>query len=291
MLAISSGAGAPETPVFGGGAFGKPPASRGLRPGSRGLGARTVAWGDGGGRSAVRAESPAGFLGGRRSLGSSSSLGSTAALGLTRKASAPTLGAAGSWTMQQSLGGSGSTLGGLAERARMQAERCARLTITVETEFDIACWVSLDVGQVDGVDLPLVISAGRPVNASFVGDAEGVSGSLVLEGFRDGIPFQVRPGTGHFTGESFVFDKSQHRATVGARAVGCAGAGASEAQVEASPSTAPLLPASVASQGFAGAAAELRISEGCPATLAVRVRRAHESEVRRLEDRSREAQT
>lgn len=281
MLAISSGAGAPDF----GGTFGKPPASRGLRPGNRGLGV-SVAWGGDGGRAA-RAESPAGFLGGRRSLGSSTSLGSTAAFGLTRKASAPTLGAAGSWTVQQPLGGSGSTLGGLAERARMQAERCARLTISVETEFDIACWVSLDAGQVDGSDLPLVLSAGRPVSVCYVGDAEGVSGSLVLEGFRDGIPFQVRQGTGHYTGESFVLDKSQRRATVGARAVGCPGIGSSEA--DASSSTAPSLPASVASQGFAGAAAELRMSEGCPATLAVRVRRAHEGEVRRLEERSKEA--
>lgn len=267
-----------------------------LAPGGLG-GLGAPAWGpasappSGSGNRATRVASPAG-LAGSCSGGSARLGGSPAGMaGLARKGSAPTLGsaarglglgAAGSWALQQPMGG---CLGALAERARLQAERCARATITIEAEFDIACWVSLESGQVDGADLPLVVNAGSSCSVCYVSDGEGIVGSIVLEGFREGIPFQVRPGGNHLLGESFVLERGKHRATVTARV-----AGPPEAPLNAN-FTVPSLPRAVGAQGAAGAAAELRMTEGCPATLTVDIRRVQEAEVRRLEARREASST
>lgn len=155
----------------------------------------------------------------------------------------------------------------------MQAERSARLTITIETEFDIGCWLSLDHGRLEGSDLPLVISGGSSRSVSYAGDAEGVVGALVLEGFREGVPFQVRAATEHLVGESFVLERGRQHATVTER-------------VASSDASAPLaLPAAVGARGAAGAAVDLWITGGSPASLSVRIRRAEENEVRCLEER------
>mmetsp|Transcript_80637 Transcript_80637/g.231526 ORF Transcript_80637/g.231526 Transcript_80637/m.231526 type:complete len:319 (+) Transcript_80637:74-1030(+) len=212
--------------------------------------------------------------------------GSGGASSSTTAASLTSLGAAGTWSLKSALGGSsssgpsgGSSGGGcfalLAERSRLQAERCARLTVSVEAEFDIAVFASLESGQVDGSDLPLVISAGKPCSVCYVGDAEGIVGSLVLEGFRDSVPFHVRPGTGHLPADCFIGRRGKLRDVVIER---------TEPSSCHSP-TAPALPAAAGAQGAAGAVVELRMLEGCPASLSIHIRRAQEMEVRRLEAR------
>jgi len=265
-----------------------------------------------GGDSHVRATSPASLMltsGGAFASSSSRLPRGLGAGGLSRKASAPTLGAAaalglsisalgsssafgstGGWALQSSTGGPLGRVGGLAERSRCQAERCARVNITIETEFDIGLWVSLESGQLEGSDLPLVVSAGNPCTVSYVGDAEGVVGSLVLEGFRESIPFQVRPATKNFTSESFVVERGKVHATVSARVAGSpedarSAAMAAAAAASAGLSSTPALPADAGESGAAGAAAELWMTGSCPSAISLRVRRVREAEVRCLEAR------
>lgn len=198
---------------------------------------------------------------------------------MLRKGSAPVLGASvrlgsvGGWSLQHTQADSAGCLGSIAQRSRLQAERGARLTITIEAEFDIACWVSLDSGTLEGSDLPLVVSAGSSCSVSYAGDAEGVAGALVLEGFREGVPFQVKPATEHLMGESFVVERGKQHAVV------------TERVADGSSSSALALPAAVGTRGAAGAAAELWMRGGCPSALSVRIRRAQEAEVRCLEER------
>lgn len=182
---------------------------------------------------------------------------------------------AGAWALKQT--GSASSLGALAEQSRLQTERGARLQLTVEADFDLGCWVSLEAGQIDGPDLPLVITAGRPCSVRYIGEAEGVAGSLVLEGFRDAIPFEVRPG-----GRKIHFgdEHSNHRSAV------TMAASSADDPTDGAASDAPLiLPPGAA--GAPGATAELHISQSGPsAQLLLRVRRATEAEVRRQAPRS-----
>lgn len=200
---------------------------------------------------------------------------------MMRKGSAPVLGASaarlgsvGGWSLQQTPADSVGCLGSLAQRSRLQAEqRSARLTITIEAEFDIACWVSLDAGTLEGSDLPLVVSAGSSCSVSYTGDAEGVVGALVLEGFREGVAFQVKPATENLLGESFVIERGKQHAVV------------TERVADGSSSSALTLPRAVGARGAAGAAVELWMRGGCPSSLSVRVRRAQEAEVRCLEER------
>jgi hypothetical protein len=152
----------------------------------------------------------------------------------------------------------------------------AKLLIVVDTEFDIACWVSLERGESDGPDLPLIIPQGNLCSANFIAkDGEDVEGSLVLEGFGASIPFCVCAqvsGAVTFTGPSstnFVGERGQQSALVTATdparlaAQECAGGG----------DYAPLaLP--VGAKGAPGVTASLSISKQSPARLLVSVRRA-----------------
>lgn len=212
---------------------------------------------------------------------------SAATLSLAGSASASSLGAAGATSLQRpgSVGGleaitvAGTTslqrpssvrgFDAVAEQRR-QADCCVRLVCNVETDFDIACWVSLETGQVDGPDLPLIVAATRgdknnSCKACYVGTADGVVGSLVIEGFRNDIPFHVRPA---LVGESFVVEPGRQRAAITVLAPKLETTGG-----------APTLP-----PGAKGAAtAEFRVEWDDPSTAALRVhvRRATEAEVRR----------
>lgn len=188
------------------------------------------------------------------------------------------LGVAGAWALKQT--GSASSLGALAEQSRLQTDKGVRLQLSVEADFDLGCWVSLEAGQVDGPDLPLIIAAGRPCSVRYIGEAEGVAGSLVLEGFRDAIPFEVLPGGRkiHFGDEHI-----NHRSAV------TMPSSSAEDPMDSVAGDAPLiLPPGAA--GAPGATAELQISQSGPsAQLLLRVRRATEAEVRRQAIRSHAA--
>lgn len=144
-----------------------------------------------------------------------------------------------------------------------------RLTVHVEVEFDIAVYASLESGEVEGPELPLVVAAGQPCAASYLGSGEGIVGSLVIEGFRDNIPFQVRPGAGRLPADCFVCRPGAQRESVVQRLHGGAAA----------------LPSAAAVPGAVAVVAELRLLEGSPCSLAVTIRRVQELEARRLEAR------
>jgi len=166
-------------------------------------------------------------------------------------------------------------LSALAEQARLRAERCARLLVVVESDFDIACWISIDEGQVDGEELPFIVSGGCRASAKYAGGGEGIAGSITLEGFRMSLPFYVQAGTPSgampATGSgNFVVEPGRFRTvvTVPAR------------ETEHSEAS---LPASAA--GTPGIVADIRISRDSLAQLSIAVRRASDSEVRRHEKR------
>lgn len=122
---------------------------------------------------------------------------------LQRVSSGARLGALGAFALRET-NGSTTNLASLERRARMAIERQARLLVMVEADFDVACWVSLETGEVDGPDLPIIISGGSgPVVAKYVAEGEAISGTFVPEGFRRGIPFAVEP-LGSTAGSSFV---------------------------------------------------------------------------------------
>lgn len=123
-------------------------------------------------------------------------------------------------------------LGAYAEQARLLEERCVRLSLAIESEVDIGCWVSLEQGETDGPELPLVIQACKCSSASFKGGSEGIYGTITLEGFTQCLPFRVGASapSGVTVGNgltNFVIEPGQLRATVMSRAtqVGCSLAG------------------------------------------------------------------
>lgn len=143
----------------------------------------------------------------------------------------------------------------------------AQLMVVVESDFDVACWASLEEGWSEGAELPLIIPAGRPCSASFGGGSAGIEGTLVVEGFEHKVPFRVRsravsgaPGPGQ---ANFVARPGQLRATE----VACA------------------LAQPRGKRGRSGTAAEVGISRDTPAQLFVRIRRATDAELDEAEQK------
>lgn len=150
-----------------------------------------------------------------------------------------------------------------------------KLLVVVDTEFDIACWVSLEHGDADGPELPLIVPSGKPCSANFVAkDGADIEGNLVLEGFGDSIPFCVcapASGTVAFAGPAstnFVGERGQFSATVTA-----SDPARRETTRDGEPLTLP-----VGAKGSPGVTAELSISRQNPARLLVTLRRATEAE-------------
>lgn len=167
-------------------------------------------------------------------------------------------------------------LSALAEQARLRAERCARLVVVVESDFDIACWISIDEGKVDGEELPFIVNGGSRASAKYVGGGEGIAGSITLEGFRTSLPFSVQAGTPSgavpATGSgNFVVEPGRFRTVVTELA-----RDTERAEVS--------LPASAA--GTTGIVADIRISRDSLAQLSITVRRASDSDVRRAQTAS-----
>jgi len=186
---------------------------------------------------------------------------------LRRAGSAARLGSVGALALSGGIA-SGSSLAALAQRERLQADRNVRLVLTIESDFDVACWVSLDSGEVEGEDLPIIISGGVKCEATYMGEAEGISGSLVPEGFRDGIPFVLRPASS----DAFVGQPGRLRSTVTVPGSSRGGGIA--------PDEVSLLPA--AAVGSPGVTVELRLTEdGVCSQLFAHIRLATESEARR----------
>ncbi|CAE8727119.1 unnamed protein product, partial [Polarella glacialis] len=178
--------------------------------------------------------------------------------------SAARLGSVGALALSGGIA-SGSSLAALAQRERLQADRNVRLVLTIESDFDVACWVSLDSGEVEGEDLPIIISGGVKCEATYMGEAEGISGSLVPEGFRDGIPFVLRPASS----DAFVGQPGRLRSTVTVPGTRRGGGIA--------PDEVSLLPA--AAVGSPGVTVELRLTEdGVCSQLFAHIRLATESE-------------
>lgn len=187
-----------------------------------------------------------------------------------------TLGSSGArslQTMQSSAGNAFafSALSVCTEQACLLENRCARMVLVIESQFDVACWVSLDQGHVDGAELPLIIAAGEPSSASFRGDSEGIEGSITIEGFTQALPFHVHSGTpsGAAAPDStnFVVEPGKLRASV-----------LSPANQEAERT---FLPSGTA--GAPGIVAETRITKDSFARFTVSIRRATQAEVRRHE--------
>eukprot|EP00929_Paragymnodinium_shiwhaense_P074268 TRINITY_DN37996_c0_g1_i1.p1 TRINITY_DN37996_c0_g1~~TRINITY_DN37996_c0_g1_i1.p1 ORF type:complete len:338 (+),score=74.02 TRINITY_DN37996_c0_g1_i1:116-1129(+) len=156
----------------------------------------------------------------------------------------------------------------------------ARLMLAIEADVDIGCWMSLEKGEADGPELPLIVQAGRPCSCNFRSTGDDVEGSLVLEGFDDAVPFRVcAPPAAHavvtFGGSAapvnYVVRKGLTQATVTAAA--------------ASRVTSGLLPPGAA--GAAGLTAEVSISKGNPARLLVRLRKATSAEAHHQLQRDR----
>lgn len=187
----------------------------------------------------------------------------------TTKSSA--LGASAAFVLRKGggvgLSSSGST-GVLLEQARRApaAGRGAKLTIAVEAEFDIACWVSLQEGDLEGQDLPMILSAGCSQSAAYTGSADGIQGSLVIEGFEEGLGFRVHPSSGFGGSKSnYVSQEGKLRASIISLAP------------SSGQSDTPTLPASA--QDARGIVVDLRISKDSPARLSVQIRRASELEL------------
>eukprot|EP00971_Amphidinium_carterae_P296555 5891202-Amphidinium_carterae.1 len=79
----------------------------------------------------------------------------------------------------------------MLEESRLWVEGSAKCRLTVEAEFDVACWVSLQEGEVEGRDLPLVVLASQGADVAYVGGGAGIEGVLLVEGLDEGIPFGV----------------------------------------------------------------------------------------------------
>jgi len=169
--------------------------------------------------------------------------------------------------------------GACAEQARLLEERSVRCVLLVESEFDIACFVSLEQGQIDGADLPLVIPAGKPSSTSLVGGSNGIDGSITLEGFKQALPFRVRAAapSGAAAGSgaaNFVVEPGRLRTMV----VCPAAQAPSEQEGVDSPVETASLPAGVA--GAPGVVAEFRISNDSLAKMSISLRLATEGQVR-----------
>lgn len=196
--------------------------------------------------------------------------------------SSSSLGTVGSFSLQKNAGLNAGldalgSLGSFLEQNRLRAERAARVTATVESDFDVAVWISLEQGQVDGPELPLVVAANAPCQASYSGGAEGIEGTITIEGFRDSIGFRVRAGTPTGAGAgpgdaNYVAEKGKLRAVVTMPAPKANGS-----------EDCPRLP--LGAEGAPGISAELRLSKDSLAGLKVVIRRATEAEVRRFEAR------
>jgi len=173
------------------------------------------------------------------------------------------------------------------EQARLRTNRSARLTLVIESEFDVACWVSLEEGQVEGPELPMIVGAGTSCSASYSavaadngGTSRGIHGSLVIEGFRETIPFRVHAGvpsgaTVEPRFANFVVEPSRLRATVTTLA-------SRPEQREAE--GAPTLP--IGAADAPGIIADLRMSKDSLAKLSVTIRKATDAEALRDAERT-----
>lgn len=184
------------------------------------------------------------------------------------------LSSAGTWALHRT--GLSSSFADLATRERLHADRAVRLMLAVDADFDVACWVSLEDGEVDSEDLPIVLAGGRPCRASYKGGPDGIAGSLVLEGFREGINFRVMPRSPGGDSGNYVAEPGKSRAVV-TLAAPRPGSQESPGSVASPACPAPALPSGAA--GAPGVTVELRLVEDATASkLAVRIRAATELE-------------
>jgi len=169
------------------------------------------------------------------------------------------------------------------EQARLRTDRSARLMLSIESEFDVACWVSLEEGKVEGPELPMIVGAGTSCSASYATVAaedgaacRGIQGSLVIEGFAQTIPFSVHAGaTVEPRFANFVVEPSRLRAKVTTLA-----SKPEQRAVEGSPT----LP--IGAADALGIVADVRISKGSLAKLSVTIRKARDAEALRDAERT-----
>mmetsp|Transcript_38971 Transcript_38971/g.70945 ORF Transcript_38971/g.70945 Transcript_38971/m.70945 type:complete len:247 (-) Transcript_38971:46-786(-) len=176
-----------------------------------------------------------------------------------------------------------SSYGAMLEQSRLCAERSAKCRLTVEAEFDVACWVSLREGEVEGQDLPLLLLANQRADATYVGASSGIEGVLVVEGLDDGIPFKVCAGKPSAKGDSrqvhFAVPEANYVGTEGRMRCSRTMPAYTMLQPDAAPSAMPTLPPGVAAAP--GMVVEASVSGGNLAQLHVCVRRASMAEVKR----------